>query len=95
LEFILTIILLFRLASMPATRLSKMASPLLLRSPASSAYLPLHQPHPDSKVFEFEVSDFFMLGSPLALVLAQRFIKSGRGDQLKYLTFCFKLINLY
>lgn len=33
----------------------------------------------ESRGFEFDVSDFFMLGSPVPLVLANRVIRDGPG----------------
>lgn len=72
------------LVSMPASRLSHTAGVGVertpLHSPASMAYLSHHQARlMEQGGFEFDVSEFFMFGSPLALVLAQRIIQDGPG----------------
>lgn len=74
---------LFIAASMPTPELSGMACSSAnrpsLQSPASSAYISQQAQMMHHSGFEFEASDFFMFGSPLALVLAQRIIQDGPG----------------
>ena len=76
------IVILFSIfaASLPTSRLSNMASPVGLQSPASSAHLSRQAQTMESRGFEFDVSDFFMLGSPVPLVLANRVIRDGPGN---------------
>jgi len=56
-----------------------MTSAMSNQHPAS--YAQLNQQHlMETRSFEFDVSEFFMLGSPIALVLAQRIIQDGPGN---------------
>ncbi|XP_067933017.1 protein retinal degeneration B-like [Watersipora subatra] len=80
-------------ASMPSSRLSKLVSTNGLQSPASSAHLNQHDQRPDVIRFDFDVGDFFMLGSPLALVLVSRNIINGTDVQPR--PSCFQIYNLF
>ena len=79
---------------MPASRLSNMAAPPGLQSPASSAHLSQQGQRMDTRGFEFDVSDFFMLGSPLALVLASRCIRNGPGKNQHSVYYTFLITSI-